>query len=266
MAAFWRETLYPALQVVGQWLEMNLLPVLETLWNWIGAVLPPVIQGLADIWKNVLWPSMKAVWTLLSEDVFPILQAVAEVVSAVLNVAFQVLGELLTKIILPVLQRLNDLLAKYIAPVLQRIGNYLIDTFKPAFDKAGGAVSALVGHFGGLQGIVDAVVGALQRLADKIRNLPKLNLPSIPGLGGGAGNNASGTSFWRGGLSWVGENGPELVNLPRGSRVYPAEQSRAMTGASWNITVNVIGGGDPQATGRAVERGVLAAARAMGAA
>ena len=33
--------------------------------------------------------------------------------------------------------------------------------------------------------------------------------------------NANGTDHWRGGLSWVGERGPELVNLPRGSQVVP---------------------------------------------
>jgi len=34
-----------------------------------------------------------------------------------------------------------------------------------------------------------------------------------------AGHNANGTESWPGGLSWVGERGPELVNLPRGVSV-----------------------------------------------
>jgi len=37
--------------------------------------------------------------------------------------------------------------------------------------------------------------------------------------GGDVGHNAGGTSNWRGGLTWVGEQGPELVNLPRGAQV-----------------------------------------------
>lgn len=47
-------------------------------------------------------------------------------------------------------------------------------------------------------------------------------------LGGGdwltgalIGQNALGTDNWRGGLSWVGEKGPELVNLPMGAQVIP---------------------------------------------
>jgi len=35
------------------------------------------------------------------------------------------------------------------------------------------------------------------------------------------GHNALGTDFWRGGATWVGERGPEIVNLPRGSQVIP---------------------------------------------
>ena len=54
-------------------------------------------------------------------------------------------------------------------------------------------------------------------------------------LGGGGranvkiGANAAGTDYWTGGLSWVGENGPELLDLPRGSKVI--EHNRAMAQA-----------------------------------
>ena len=46
------------------------------------------------------------------------------------------------------------------------------------------------------------------------------------------GKNADGTDYWRGGLTWVGERGPELVSLPQGSRVYSAEDSRSMGGTN----------------------------------
>lgn len=48
------------------------------------------------------------------------------------------------------------------------------------------------------------------------------------GLGKNIGRNADGTDYWPGGLTWVGERGPELVSLPQGSRVYSAEDSRSM--------------------------------------
>ncbi|MCQ4922185.1 phage tail tape measure protein [Tissierella carlieri] len=42
------------------------------------------------------------------------------------------------------------------------------------------------------------------------------------------GRNAQGTDYWRGGLTWVGEKGPELIDLPRGSKVFSNEKSIEM--------------------------------------
>ena len=44
--------------------------------------------------------------------------------------------------------------------------------------------------------------------------------------------NAAGDSNWRGGLTWVGESGPELVRLPRGTAIYSNQESRQMTAAT----------------------------------
>lgn len=49
--------------------------------------------------------------------------------------------------------------------------------------------------------------------------------------------NAGGTSNWRGGLTWVGENGPELVRLPRGSQIMTAQESRGAGGDVFNISI-----------------------------
>lgn len=60
-----------------------------------------------------------------------------------------------------------------------------------------------------------------------------------PGLnsGGSIGGNALGTPFWRGGATWVGERGPELVTLPRGSRIYNNRDSMAMAGSGGPVVV-----------------------------
>ena len=52
--------------------------------------------------------------------------------------------------------------------------------------------------------------------------------------------NATGTDYWRGGMTWVGENGPELVSLPRGSSIMSASESAGAMGAQY-ITINVQG-------------------------
>lgn len=61
-------------------------------------------------------------------------------------------------------------------------------------------------------------------------------IPDIPGFGG----NAIGTDFWRGGMTWVGEAGPELVYLPRGSGVKTASESRNVAGDGGTMTIGPV--------------------------
>jgi len=51
------------------------------------------------------------------------------------------------------------------------------------------------------------------------------------------GWNASGNENWRGGLTWLGENGPELVRLPQGSQVYNNQDSRNAGGVHIDTVV-----------------------------
>ncbi len=61
--------------------------------------------------------------------------------------------------------------------------------------------------------------GLIGSLASLISGKPKV------------GANAAGTEYWGGGISLVGENGPEIVSMPRGSRVTPAADTRRMLSA-----------------------------------
>ena len=52
------------------------------------------------------------------------------------------------------------------------------------------------------------------------------------------GYNASGTDYWYGGRTLIGENGPEMAILPQGTRILTAQESRQVTGGdTYNITI-----------------------------
>lgn len=53
------------------------------------------------------------------------------------------------------------------------------------------------------------------------------------------GQLAGGTNYWRGGLTWVGEQGPELVDLRRGAKVYDHQESMAMAAGAGGVNVTV---------------------------
>lgn len=77
-------------------------------------------------------------------------------------------------------------------------------------------------------------VDAIEKL-NELDNAWQLNDSSgyyVDGFDGSYGYNAAGTDNWRGGLTWVGESGPELVQLPRGSAIYSNQESRQIAAAA----------------------------------
>lgn len=83
---------------------------------------------------------------------------------------------------------------------------------------------------------------------------------NVPVRFAGQGNvgfqkNATGTPSSPGGLTLVGENGPELVNMPRGAQVFPAAQTAGMLNSpgGGNVTINALTA-DPRLIMDAIQR------------
>ncbi|MDR6128787.1 hypothetical protein QE361_003199 [Sphingomonas sp. SORGH_AS802] len=85
-------------------------------------------------------------------------------------------------------------------------------------------LAGALGKLGGLFGIGGSSVPIVA---------PSSLGPAPSAMGGsGIGRLASGTENWSGGLTWVGEHGPELADLPAGTRVRSAAASRAFAADS----------------------------------
>ena len=73
------------------------------------------------------------------------------------------------------------------------------------------------------------------------------SLPSLPDAnhkyGEEYGYNAAGTEFWRGGLTFAGEEGPELLNLPRGTEILNARETAAMIASAASLAERLQAGG-----------------------
>jgi tape measure domain-containing protein len=101
----------------------------------------------------------------------------------------------------------------------------------------------------GAETAINAVINKINDLIRLLNKIPGVSIPLVPkvdfdvlssvraapgtapkgyGRSGGAQAYASGTNFAPGGLSLVGERGPELIDLPRGSKVYTADQTAQM--------------------------------------
>ena len=79
----------------------------------------------------------------------------------------------------------------------------------------------------GIIGLVNTVIGGLNKLKIKIPSwVPGkyggksfgVNIPKIPAL-------AKGTQNWKGGIAQINEKGGEIVDLPKGAKVWPHDKS-----------------------------------------
>lgn len=87
---------------------------------------------------------------------------------------------------------------------------------------------AIVGAF---EAAKDKVAGFFSWIDDKVSNLPVVGgvyngiKGAISWVGDKLGGNALGTSYWRGGLTYINERGGEIVDLPNGTKIIPHDIS-----------------------------------------
>lgn len=170
---------------------------------------------LAEIMASVLAPVMEAQWGLITS-----------VVGAAVDVIGTILGDIID----------------VIASIIEFIVNVFTGNWEGAWNNV---VEIFSGIFTGLKDIamapLDFILGMIDRIASKISSI---KLPSIGGGGAGESpdHNALGTSFFRGGPTYVNENGGELITLPSGSQIMPHQELLQLVnngGGGWRVTVNL---------------------------
>lgn len=93
-----------------------------------------------------------------------------------------------------------------------------------------GTVEAVVGL---VKGMANGVIGAINGIVRAVNGLGVTVPDWVPGIGGKSISFnipeipmlARGTDYWKGGLAQIHERGGEIIDLPRGSRVYPHDES-----------------------------------------
>ena len=141
------------------------------------------------------------------------------------------------------------------APILdgvQQIFNgiitFLTGVFTGNWDMAfSGLVQIFTGYFSVIKSVAEGVLGwvqdKLQWASDKIDAIKEGGAWLYNNTVGRvtAGNNATGTEYWKGGATYVNENQRgEIINLPNGSQVIPHDESmRQLANNRGNVTVNV---------------------------
>jgi hypothetical protein len=253
--------------------------VVKAVAGWIGDELVPFLKEMVDRFRDAMGG------TSGFKDQMDKLKPTIDVVKAALSVLWEGL-KIAARVLIPFFVFQFKLAITTIG-LLGQAAKWLWDhAFQPALrlitqgigwllDGLANMLGAL-GHIPGFGWAKDAAENLrsaakqAKEFADNIKDIPKnpkvtvttvyKNVTSSDGTHGGntkghvykAG--AVGTQFATGGRMWVGERGPEMVTLPRGSSLAPAHESARTGGARSTEVVHVL---DLRLNGKTLRRMLL---------
>lgn len=191
-----------------------------------------MVSDISTFWENNLKPCFDAIGNFINKVLAPAFELVFNhIIAPAVDTAFKLI---------------SSLWSNFLKPVFTGITDFITGVFSGDFIGAfTGIVDAVGGIFGGIVSVIKAplnlVIGIVNSFIDGLNTLQipdwvpliggsGINLPKIPML-------AKGTDYFAGGVALVGEEGPELVEMPRGARVNTATETKDRLASG--MTVNI---------------------------
>lgn len=188
------------------------------VWDTIVAIFAPVVQFFSDMFSQA-WTAICDVWNAAAGFFGEVWNKVVGVFRAVgtwFGDRFREAWENVKRVFAPVGQFFQDMwntIVNKFTTIGTAVGNAI-----------GGAVKSVVnGIISGAEKSINFFIGLINGAAGIINNIPGVHIPKVPEVH--FGRLAKGTEHAEGGRYLVGENGPEMVTLPRGAKVMPAQRT-----------------------------------------
>lgn len=199
----------PILQLIGDALATFLCGAFTTL----GAIAVPIIEGIS----------------LVISGLADAISFVVEFITAIANGDWGAAWELIKSVAQPIIENFSgviDGISTAVQGVVDFVNAIVHGDWEAAWDALGKVGSGIMEAFNGvIEGIKSTLDGVISKVKEAKAALEKLGTGNGGGGLHGMGMNAAGTPNWRGGWTTVGEKGPELMNLPRGTQIIPHEAS-----------------------------------------
>lgn len=259
-----------ALSSVWQAITTAFNNVTAFLQNWGPTILAimfwpfSLLIGLVITFKDQIMAVLNALWSGISAG----FQAVTGFIQAV----FQTASAVVMAVWSPIAGFFGGVWAQ-IRGIFSGVGSFFGAVFGWAANAASGALNSIIGVASGvynaiasffrpigtvagnmiggtIRGVVNGIIGMVQNglnsfismingAAGIINKIPGVHIPGIPHIG--LPRLAFGAKNYAGGVTLVGERGPELVNLPKGADVYTATQTanafRNSRGGGGGVTI-----------------------------
>lgn len=220
---------------VGQSMLEPLKPVMTNVIGFVDQITPKMLEfgtkigegiGAGITWINDNLPTIQPIFTAFQT----IVTTVAPIVGQALGALGPVFSGLLS-VASVAMQGISSVVTT-VAPVVSSI----VGALSPIFSAVGSSLKSLGKIF---DTVFKGIMGVVKKAADFVKPLIDGIGKAVSGISGAVskgigwvankiGKNATGTKYWGGGLSIVGEHGPELVQMPSGSKVYTNTETNSM--------------------------------------
>lgn len=224
----------------------KVMPYINRIAKVIGSVLvfavkavSPVVQKMASTF-SVVFTSIFNIVSKIVNKLKPVFNGIGIVIKAVMAVvkteittAFRIAANVIESAAGSIKQVISGI-TKVFNGILDFISGVFTGNWKKAWE---GVKNIFGGCFEALAGLckvpINAVIGLINSAIEGINSISVdipdgiplvggkhigFSIPKIPAL-------AKGTPNWLGGLAQINEKGGEIVDLPKGSRVYPHDES-----------------------------------------
>lgn len=241
----------------------QMLPAIQTV---IEAI-TYVVKGIFDFIKDEIFPPLQEIMSFFIEKILPVFVDTIKTSLPLVSDAFKALWDIIKSVLqnimdeinvaLPILEAIfqntfNSLanifsvfvgvvsgLIQLIAGVLTGDWEQAWNGFKTIFESIfNGIKQSLENTIEGISNMISGISESISRAMDKInifnnkkvenKTVEVTERPIHSGAGADIPAYATGTSFHTGGFALVGELGPELVNLPRGSQVLNSNKTQEL--------------------------------------
>ncbi len=244
--------------IQGVWAGVQ--AIIDGFVAWFQNTLIPIFTTVFDIYMlpyKILWDLVVIVFAAISSIMTAFINWIGTTFGPSFNTAMTFIKNILTGV-----QTFFTTIWAAITALLKTFGDWLNKTFTPIIDAAftwiKTALTNLKNFWDGIwNGLHDIVSGIANKIIGTVKGLVNTVIDFFNGIINGANSVgskvpgyiklptiprfASGVSNFGGGWAWVGENGPELLNLPRGSNVVPANQVEKATAPTIQVTQNIFG-------------------------
>lgn len=224
----------------------KIMPYISKIAKVIGSILvfavkkvSPVLKKMASTFSTVFNSVFKIVSKIVNK-LKPVFKSIGTIVKSVMSVVGKVIGTTF-RTAANVIETAAGSIKQTISGVTKAFNgvlDFITGVFTGNWQKAWDGVKGIFGGcFEALAGLcktpINAVIGLINSAIEGINGI-SVDIPDgIPGIGGKhIGFSiptipalAKGTPNWLGGLAQINEKGGEIVDLPKGSRVYPHDES-----------------------------------------